>query len=659
MSIIYKRTQTKCSTCPLASKNHVYGRGGFQSHIAFYGEAPGKDEDQAREPFVGKAGKLFSWALGETGLFRDKVFISNCILCRLPDNDIRSLEAKKALTKCRPGFDEELAFLRGKGITTIVALGATAAFYLGLEGKITKIRGSVYQVHGFNVIPTFHPSYLNRMGYVRSSGRVDMKLTWVNDLRKAKEIAGGYTAPVEKFVVKPTVRAIEDFLAETRAQPNPMLALDIETTSLRRDYAKVVCIGFARDATNAICIPWLEGSWGDPWTNGARHKVRSLVNELLSLPLVLQNAGYDIPILSRNGFRADFANVRHDIMLLHHVITPELPHNLGYIVSVHGDTPYWKEDFLNRNVSILDLDLANLSTYNCRDCVVLHQVLPGLLEELAALGPGAGSVYYNQSLPMLPIVSSMKDIGVRVSPGRLARYKAELEDDLARTREEILQTFQLPPSFNPSSTDEIKYLLYGEPLRSFPSDDDMRAFQPRTQWEVKCPGCKKKTWVETQTLTYCPKCSSGGLTYTGQTREKADRKPGSKVHEKLQYLYELQNIQPLQRPSRWVPPQTETGGSSIDGEARLSLRVAVQNRLEALKGIKKPTRDHQGEQEALSRTFSFLALYDHYQHVGKLLSTYTSYPTWADGRVHSDFLIAGTATGRLSSKNPNLNLRAA
>jgi len=648
--MIYTRPKTKCAQCPLAGRALVYGRGEFTSKIAFIGEAPGREEDEQRMPFVGQAGRLLSWALGEVGLFRNHVYLTNVLLCRPPDNDITSIEAKKGLYCCRAGFDAELAMLRDKGVTTLVALGTTAMRALDVEGRITAVRGSVYEKHGFRIMPTYHPSYLNRMGYTKSSGRVDHKVTWLNDLRKAVSIAQGYTAPSEKFVIDPTEQEIKDFLAATKAGPDPLLALDIETTSLRRDKAKVVCIGFARDAENAICIPWMPGIWGTPWSNGAKHRVRKLIDRLLALPLVLQNAGYDIPILQRNGFHATFANVRHDVMLLHHAITPEMPHNLGYIVSVHGQTPYWKEDFLDRNVSILDLPLDDLSTYNCRDCVVLHQVLPELLAELHALGPGTEAVYERQSMPMLEIVSSMKDHGIIVSPSRLAAYKQTLATDLDRTRDTLLTEFKLPAGFNPSSTDEVKYLLYGETLKGFPEPGELSAFNEHLEYEIKCAACKKKTWVRSD-VHYCPKCSSAEITVTERTRMKADRKPGTKVHERLLYLAELQQVPSLALPPRWVPPRTEKNVSAIDSEARLSLRVAVQNRLAALREQKGDTQD---QEHALARTLRFLELYDAYQHTGKLLSTYTEYPTWSDGRVHTDFLIAGTATGRLASRNPNL-----
>src|SRR4051794_30775519 len=52
----------------------------------FVGEAPGANEDRQGLPFVGQAGKLLDTLLGEIGLVRGDVFVSNVLKCRPPGN---------------------------------------------------------------------------------------------------------------------------------------------------------------------------------------------------------------------------------------------------------------------------------------------------------------------------------------------------------------------------------------------------------------------------------------------------------------------------------------------------------------------------------------------------------------------------------------------
>lgn len=65
------------------------------------------------------------------------------------------------------------------------------------------------------------------------------------------------------------------------------------------------------------------------------------------------------------------------------------------------------------------------------------------------------------------------------------------------------------------------------------------------------------------------------------------------------------------------------------------------------------------ERDSLIQLRDFIMEYNNFAATGKLLSTYTHYPTWPDGRVHPSMVISGTSTGRLACRGPNLQLRAA
>jgi DNA polymerase len=78
-----------CLRCPeLAGtrKTVVFGAGNADAELMFVGEAPGASEDEQGVPFVGRAGKLLETLLGEVGLQRSEVFISNVLKCRPPGN---------------------------------------------------------------------------------------------------------------------------------------------------------------------------------------------------------------------------------------------------------------------------------------------------------------------------------------------------------------------------------------------------------------------------------------------------------------------------------------------------------------------------------------------------------------------------------------------
>ena len=155
-----------CVKCPhLASsrKTVVFGVGSIDAQLMFVGEAPGADEDEQGEPFVGRAGQLLTKIIQATGLQRADVYIANILKCR-PDTPGQSAGNRKPTTDematCIPYLHEQIDLIRPK---VIVALGATAVE--GLLGKtlgITKLRGNWQTYRGTPLMPTYHPAYLLR-----------------------------------------------------------------------------------------------------------------------------------------------------------------------------------------------------------------------------------------------------------------------------------------------------------------------------------------------------------------------------------------------------------------------------------------------------------------------------------------------------------------
>jgi uracil-DNA glycosylase len=155
-----------CAKCPhLASsrKNVVFGVGSIDAQLMFVGEAPGADEDEQGEPFVGRAGQLLTKIIQATGLSRADVYIANILKCR-PDTPGQSAGNRKPtpdeMATCIPYLHEQIDLIRPK---VLVALGATAVE--GLLGKtigITKLRGHWQTYRSTPLMPTYHPAYLLR-----------------------------------------------------------------------------------------------------------------------------------------------------------------------------------------------------------------------------------------------------------------------------------------------------------------------------------------------------------------------------------------------------------------------------------------------------------------------------------------------------------------
>ncbi|MEE9553102.1 MAG: uracil-DNA glycosylase [candidate division Zixibacteria bacterium] len=154
-----EKTIDSCQKCPLGKTRtkFVFGVGNPEADILFIGEAPGRDEDQRGEPFVGRAGKQLDKLLAEVGLNRQDVYIANILKCRPPNNrDPESTEAEK----CEPYLLKQIELINPK---VICCLGRIAAQrLLNITAPLGAMRQGQYEFHGVKLFVTYHPAALLR-----------------------------------------------------------------------------------------------------------------------------------------------------------------------------------------------------------------------------------------------------------------------------------------------------------------------------------------------------------------------------------------------------------------------------------------------------------------------------------------------------------------
>jgi len=163
----------KCAHLASSRKNVVFGVGSIDAQLMFVGEAPGADEDEQGEPFVGKAGQLLTKIIQTMGLQRGDVYIANILKCR-PDTPGQSAGNRKPtpeeMQTCIPYLHEQIDLIRPK---VLVALGGTAVEgLLGKTAGITRLRGNWQTYRGIPLMPTYHPAYLLRNQALSEKRRV-------------------------------------------------------------------------------------------------------------------------------------------------------------------------------------------------------------------------------------------------------------------------------------------------------------------------------------------------------------------------------------------------------------------------------------------------------------------------------------------------------
>lgn len=155
----------------------VPGHGPPDADVMLVGEAPGADEVEQGEPFVGSAGGRLDSILEDLGVDREELYVTNVVKVRPPEN---RTPRKGEIDAWMPVFEAELDAIDPD---SIVPLGTTATrAVLGTSDGITDLRGTTQERDGRRVMPTFHPAAT----FYDTSKRPDLEA----DLERAFEAAG-------------------------------------------------------------------------------------------------------------------------------------------------------------------------------------------------------------------------------------------------------------------------------------------------------------------------------------------------------------------------------------------------------------------------------------------------------------------------------------
>ena len=155
--------------------NLVFGDGNINSKIMIIGEGPGAQEDKEGIPFVGRAGKLLDKMLDAIQLNRSKVYISNVVNYRPPQNRKPS---ETEIARYLPFLKNHIEIINPK---ILLLLGSTALNALiGNEIVISKARGKWIQKEIGSaklwIIASFHPAFLMRQPEQKKLAWIDLKM---------------------------------------------------------------------------------------------------------------------------------------------------------------------------------------------------------------------------------------------------------------------------------------------------------------------------------------------------------------------------------------------------------------------------------------------------------------------------------------------------
>lgn len=162
-------------TLKRGARSLVFADGDPAARVMVIGEAPGREEDMAGLPFVGRSGQLLDRMFAAIGLDRRAAdpsagfYVTNVLPWRPPANREPSSDE---IAMLRPFLMRHIAL---KAPAALVLLGAPAArTVLQVSTGITRLRGTWTEAAGVPALPMLHPAALLRDPSLKRAAWADL-----------------------------------------------------------------------------------------------------------------------------------------------------------------------------------------------------------------------------------------------------------------------------------------------------------------------------------------------------------------------------------------------------------------------------------------------------------------------------------------------------
>ena len=670
-----------CEGCPLVTMKRLPGAGPTTPvDIMIVSESPSwVSVGEKRSHFQGKGGRIIreTWnklVKQDTSFTTLTRYDMYAVQCQSEPDDIN----KNVLERCSRYLKATVRLRRPKVILTF---GANALKALGIKvgGRFDDVRGKMmtYSIDAdtqATVLPTF-----STRAILRTSGLYNLLMA---DMYRAMRIATGkdkvltdtdisviskdYRIPKTLEEVKELCDYIIEYRTPEGTPQNTALAVDTETNTLLSHHpeAKVICISFAWDVGKSCAIPlWHEKA---PWTPAELKEVVGHVQRVLACPKpkVFHNWKFDGRFLElRHGFRIN--NVAWCTLLGEHLIREDqagsyslkilgrsyFPEFANYADHVHEmasslseedqvisdlldgyKTPSKSKKAVKKGVDeianhavfkrtelvaylrgpLKDLKkrikdsvnyekvpLDDLLVYAAIDTDLTRRLLRIQWTRMAAENfiPQGRRIMANHCIPASRTLGAMEHRGVRVDQEYLKYLKAELPKSVETACKELRRHWDNPlwGDFNPNSTHHLIKLLYNEGVHRGP------------RWNP--------AWGE----------------YSAERAQKL----GNKLYTETEFnpatdyrgLHDIPGVTDVNTKSGQRPTDKKT------------LRAIVEHTMKEGNPclFTVALLDYRSAHKAKS---GFLTEIEHLSQL--------------DGRLHTNFAIHGTSTGRTSSSGMNL-----
>ena len=440
--------------------------------IAFIGEAPGFDEVNAQQPFMGQAGRMLEGSMQAVSIARRACYMGNVMQFRPQNNNISRVSWNSS--EIQGGLSILADAMREFRPHIIVLLGNTplkAALdpvtshplvQARFKHGIANYRGSVFMCDkpespffGYKCMATYHPAKVLRQydllplfqfdlrrarqegdapELVRDPPRIDINLSPFAVIDKLQSIKSGtlMSIDIEGGIVAQTISTRTDPITKEKIRYRKPSCIPCLAISTDPNYAFVISFGRYSNYEERLVMEALSRTFFDH-----------------TIPKLFQNGSYDVFVLYWVfGFLV--RNHCCDTMLSGWEHYPEFPKALGFQASLWTKEPYWK---FERKTDDQDTFLR----YCGKDAAITLAIH---LAQIEAFTP-AQRKYYEFNCAILPILTYAQMRGIRWDKQAAKEMSAEYGVKLAESLTRLRVTAQ-NNDFNANSAIQVCNFLYNK-----------------------------------------------------------------------------------------------------------------------------------------------------------------------------------------------------
>lgn len=461
-----------CPRCSLSGSKFVKGEGDPNSYLWIIGEAPGAEEEQQGRPFVGRSGKILRDYCTKIGIDLSKVYITNAVHCRPPDNRTPTNEE---LVACQSVFKWELSVNVPK---VILCLGRVpSSLFCDLKDKepFSSVRGRIDTLtllgNAVKIIYTWHPAYL-----LRNANNSAIYQEFESDLKLAKSLASGEFDEGLINLNCETISSLDRLkeLVDKIITDNLSFAFDVETTGLVPYKDSVIGISICYNYNSGFYLPLLKRLeiFGQAtahlvsYWNDKQHEIVELLWKLLESDNIkaAHNASFDMKML-RASLSVRVRGKILDTKVLAHLFDENLQSfSLDHLQRLHFPyLPRHKESLRSYRIkegigfNYSEIPLEILADYCIRDSIVCYR-LAKLFSTNFENSSKIKTFYFNHSLPLMRCLSDMELRGIYFDQSGAKELRQQLSSQKDLVEQEIFK--KAGYKFNINSSPDVSTLLF-------------------------------------------------------------------------------------------------------------------------------------------------------------------------------------------------------